>query len=224
MRVLPEDVAKELKEYFSQELKEPAKFNLVDNGSEPSQVLVQLFQDLHDIDPRIQYELSRFPESHRKEFAKVKITDEKSLFGYYRDNWGYLGIPSNEEFRTLIEDIVQVSKRDPGLPEEVAQEVKQKVARIQEPTSIFVYITLQCPYCPYMVFYSHQLSMLNPKIVSYAIAAEFYPDSADAFGVMEVPRIIVFQGDEVVADLLGAMPINMYVDKLLESIEKHRKQ
>lgn len=54
------------------------------------------------------------------------------------------GIPSGYEFSTLIEDIVMVSRGDPGL----SAQTLAALEKLTGPVNIQVFVTPTCPHCP----------------------------------------------------------------------------
>lgn len=101
----------------------------------------QLVQELGALSDKIEVEVHDFVAD--AELAKaygvdkipaviVRGTGEDEDYGIR-----FYGIPSGYEFTTLVEDILDVSRRDPGLPEEVME----LLARVDQPVHMQAMIT-----------------------------------------------------------------------------------
>ncbi len=120
----------------------------------------------------------------------------------------YFGIPSGYEFGSLIEDIRMVGKRDSGL----SPSTRQRLARIQTPVHIQVFVTPTCPYCPRMVRLAHQVAMESPWIRADMVEAMEFPELADYYGVYGVPRTVI---NEVI-HIEGAVPEGYFINELMK--------
>ncbi len=120
----------------------------------------------------------------------------------------YFGIPSGYEFGSLIEDIRMVSARDSGL----SPSSRKRLAQIQTPVHIQVFVTPTCPYCPRMVRLAHQAAMESPWIRADMVEAMEFPELADQYGVYGVPRTVI---NEVI-HIEGAVPEGYFINELLK--------
>lgn len=120
----------------------------------------------------------------------------------------YFGIPSGYEFGSLIEDIRMVGKRDSGL----SPSTRQRLARIQTPVHIQVFVTPTCPYCPRMVRLAHQVAMESPWIRADMVEAMEFPELADKYEVYGVPRTVI---NEVI-HIEGAVPEGYFINELMK--------
>lgn len=163
------------------------------------------------VDGRPLFEYDLVNVDHRPELARsFGITRVPSLLlldGHIR----YLGIPSGEEIRSLVETVIRISEGESGLEEET----KRMVARISKPVRLEVIVTPLCPYCPYAVLLSHMVALQSylhgrRTVISEAIEAFENPDIADRYGVTTVPVIAingipVFMGVPSEAELVGTI-------------------
>jgi glutaredoxin-like protein len=122
----------------------------------------------------------------------------------------FYGIPSGYEFNTLIEDIVAVSNDDPGLDDEILEQL----ARIQEPVHMQVFVTPTCPYCPTAVRTAHAFAMASEMVTADMVEAVEFPQLANRYSVMGVPKTIINEETE----LEGAAPEPLVVAKVLEAV------
>ncbi len=124
----------------------------------------------------------------------------------------YFGIPSGYEFSSLLEDIIMLSTGKTNLPADIEQKVKE----INSPVHIQVFVTPTCPYCPKAVLTAHKFAYLNQNIKSDMIEATEFPHLSNKYNVRGVPRSVINESDFVE----GAVPENMFLDKINESLSK----
>jgi len=124
----------------------------------------------------------------------------------------YYGIPSGYEFSSLLEDIQQVAKGDPG----VSEETRSQIAKINKPVRLQVFVTPTCPYCPSAVLMAHKLAMLNENIVADMVEATEFPHLAVRYNVQGVPRTMV--GESYAIE--GALPEPHFVQRVMEGYQK----
>jgi glutaredoxin-like protein len=108
------------------------------------------------------------------------------------------GIPAGYEFTTLIEAIRLASTGQSGL----SAETKKTVALLTKPTTIQVFVTPTCPYCPRAVSLAHRLAVESDLISAHMVEVSEFPHLATRYHVMSVPRTVI--GDIVHID--GAVP------------------
>lgn len=120
------------------------------------------------------------------------------------------GIPAGYEFATLIEDIRMVSQGDSGLQ----AETKAALQKISQPLHFQVFVTPTCPYCPRAVLTAHKMAMENEMIRADMIEATEFPELADKYGVMGVPRVVI--NDEHYFE--GALPEQVFLLAALNAL------
>ena len=126
----------------------------------------------------------------------------------------WIGIPSGEEIRSLVETIMRISEGESGLEDST----KQAIRSLNGKVSIEVIVTPACPYCPYAVVLANMLAFEsyiagNRNITSSTIEAFENPDIAERYGIMSVPAIVI-NGK----DLIVGLP---YERDLVERIARH---
>lgn len=109
----------------------------------------------------------------------------------------FFGVPAGYEFTTLIENIIMVSKGDPGL----AKDVLEEVDRIDQKVNLEVYISPTCPYCPKMVKAAHRLAMANDNITAAMIEAAEFPHLVQKFDIQGVPHTMITEEHGVVGQI-----------------------
>jgi glutaredoxin-like protein len=135
------------------------------------------------------------------------------LHGDKEYNVIFSGIPSGYEFGTIVEDILDISARKVSLK----QENIDKIAKIDKPMKIKVFVTPTCPYCPAAVRMAHKLAMANSNIIGEMIEATEFPELSQKFYVMGVPKTVI---DEGTIQFEGAYPEDNFVEKVLEAYKK----
>lgn len=123
----------------------------------------------------------------------------------------FYGLPSGYEFSALLSDIEDISNGKSSLRASTIESVQS----LQRPVHIQVFVTPSCPYCPRAVRTAHQLSLANPKMVdAEMIEASEFPELAEKYSVMAVPKIVINDSLE----FEGALPEQTFVSKVEEAI------
>lgn len=120
----------------------------------------------------------------------------------------YFGIPSGYEFSSLIQDIIMVGTGESGL----AEATRTALDGLEGPVHIQVFVTPTCPYCPSAVHLAHQMAYHSPWVTADMVEAIEFPDLAQKFGVMGVPRTVINEGVHVE----GAVPEAALLPKVLD--------
>ena len=120
----------------------------------------------------------------------------------------YYGIPSGYEFSSLLEDIVDVSKNESGF----SPETKAKLAKIDKPLHLQVFVTPTCPHCPKAVRMAHKAAIENDNITADMVEATEFPHLAMRYDVKGVPRTIIAEDYPIE----GAVSEMELVEKILE--------
>ena len=122
----------------------------------------------------------------------------------------FYGVPAGYEFMSLIEDIVDVGKRDHGLsPSVVAQ-----LAKVDQPVRMQVMVTPTCPYCPRSVRVAHKFAMASDYITGDMVEITEFPQLAVKYSVQGVPNTIINDSESVV----GAQPERVFAKAVLKVI------
>lgn len=177
----------------------------------------QLLTELAELSDKIQLEVYNFytDEDKVKQYGVDKvpatvIVSEDKDYGIR-----YFGIPSGYEFASLLSDIEMVSRGSSGL----SQRSIEKIKEIDVPVHIQVFVTPTCPYCPSAVHLAHQLAMENDLITADMIEAIEFPDLAEKYMVMGVPKVVMND----VYYFEGALPERHYVDRVVEAAKKTKE-
>ncbi|MCS7191091.1 MAG: thioredoxin family protein, partial [Fimbriimonadales bacterium] len=119
----------------------------------------------------------------------------------------YLGVPAGFEFASLVGAIEDVGKGDPGL----SPDSRLMLANLRHPVHIRVFVTYGCPYCPAAVRTAHKLAMASDLITAEGISSEEFPELANQYGVMAVPKVVINDRHS----FEGALPEPVFVQQVL---------
>ncbi len=216
MGYINENDKKYLKGEFEKHLKEEVKLMVfVGDKCQYCSVASAIAKEVSDLHPLIKFEEHSTEDSLAKKYGvehapTVVITDGDKYDGRIR----YVGLPSGYEFSSLIEDIIDVSRRTA----EVSPEVMEKLAKIDKPVRIQIFVTPTCPYCPRAVRTSHRFAIINKNITGEMVEALEFPDWANKWNVMSVPHIVINED----VQFIGAYPDEQYIEYVVKAYEKMR--
>ncbi len=202
---------KYLLDKFAQELKDDVHLDVFvgEDESEFADFTVRLVQELHELDARIQHTIHRNGNGRA---AELDITRTPTvLIGWdqgYRIK--YTGAPLGHEAGGFIETITLVSRGESGLQPQSLQ----KLAHVDQDTSIQVFVTPTCPYCPRAVVLANQIAIAAKGVVTAeCVEASQNMDLAQQFNVSSVPQQVI-NGDHNSISI-GAQPEAQFVDQVL---------
>ena len=116
------------------------------------------------------------------------------------------GIPAGHEINSFISAIMEMS----GVTFEFSDKILDRIAKINKPVDIKVFVTLSCPHCPGAVQTAHRLAMLNNNIKGEMIEAQTFYDLSTKYNVSGVPKIVI--NDKL--ELLGNQPVEEFLKKI----------
>ncbi|MBO2520092.1 MULTISPECIES: protein disulfide oxidoreductase [Limnochorda] len=121
----------------------------------------------------------------------------------------FYGIPAGYEFRTLMEDLVDVSRGTTSLSEKT----KEALQSLAVDAHIQVFVTPTCPYCPKAVRIAHQFAIESPRVRADMVEATEFPDWSQKYGVFGVPKTVINDVEEIE----GAVPEEFVLEALLRA-------
>ncbi len=215
------EVRTQLKDIFSKELKEQVNLKLFSQaiGCETCQVAEELLKELADVNPeKIKLEVYS-PLIDREISQKYGIDRVPTIVIEGDKDYGirYIGLPAGLEFTTLVQGIVQVSKREPRLSEKTVEMLKG----IDLPMEIMVFVTTSCGYCPSAAITAMNFAMANDNITALIVDASENMDLAERFQVVGVPKIVINRG---LVEFVGAQPENSFLGYVISAYEKLRRE
>lgn len=123
----------------------------------------------------------------------------------------FYGVPAGYEFTPLINDIINISKRDHGISDEIMAELN----KVDKPVHLQIMISTTCPYCPPAVSTAHAFAMANENITADMVETSEFPHLVNRYNVNGVPHTVINEKESVV----GAVPQKELVQKILNVIK-----
>jgi len=155
----------------------------------------QLINELAGLNDKIRTEIYDFvtDAEKAKEYGVDKVP---AIIILGEKDYGirFYGLPYGYEFQTLLEDLINVSRRRT----DVSEETKKKLREIKTLVHIQVFVTLTCPYCAIVASTAHKFAMENDLIKADVIEGSEFPHLALKYAVMGVPKTIINEKIEIV--------------------------
>lgn len=215
---IDESVKRQVREIFGHmENKVIAKLFLSEDRCLTCNETKEIMEVLRDLAPEGKLEIQEFHrEDNPPEIEQYNIDKYPTLILHNETNEAnviYSGIPSGYEFGSLVEDILDLSLGKVNLKKANLE----KIQKIDKPIKIQVFVTPTCPYCPISVRMSHKLAMANKNIIGEMVEATEFPELAQKYYVMGVPKTVINDGE---VQFEGAIPEDMFVEKVMEAYKK----
>jgi len=118
----------------------------------------------------------------------------------------FYGLAYGYEFRPFTESIINVSRGATNL----SDETKKKLASIEKPVHIQVFVSLTCPYCPLVTSLAHQFAMENDLIRADMVDVSEFSHLVQKYNVMGVPKTVINEKTEFV----GVVPEELFVQQV----------
>jgi len=116
------------------------------------------------------------------------------------------GVPAGHEFNSFLSALLEMS----GYESEVPADFAARVAKIDKPVNIKVFVTMSCPHCPGAVQKAHKLAMMNKNVVGEMIEAQTFYELSEQYKVSGVPKIVI--NDTI--ELVGNQPIESFLSSI----------
>ena len=216
------DIRSQIKDIFEKEFKEPVTVKLFSQaiGCESCQTAEDLLKELVEVvgEDRLKYELHT-PVLEKDIAEKYGVDRIPTIVIEGDKDYGirYIGLPAGLEFSTLIQGILQVSKRKPNLSEKTVELLKD----IDIPIELMVFVTTSCGYCPSAAVMAYNFALASDYITAKVIDASENPDLAEKFQVVGVPKIVINEG---LAEFVGAQPENAFLGYVMAVYERLKKE
>jgi glutaredoxin-like protein len=197
MSLLPEDKKEQLRSEFNEKLVDPVKLIMFTQQLECRfcSETRQLVQDMATISDKISVDVFDFVADAQKaqQYGISKIP-AIAIIGKIDYGVRIYGIPYGYELQTLVEGITSVSRGKTDLSEKTKEIIKD----IKKPVRIQVFVTLTCPHCPAAAAIAHKLAVESDMISADVIDAQEFPDLAQKYSVIGVPKIVINEKIEFV--------------------------
>ena len=208
MPMLPDDVKGQVIEAFAS-IKTPVKLINFTQTLECAycRETRELLQEIAELSDQVSDEVYDFVTDPEKVKAytidKIPAT---AIVGEEDYGIRFYGMAAGYEFTSLVYAIRLVG----GLGSQLDEETRQKVAAIDEPVHLQVFVTPTCPYCPQAVALAYEMAYANPNIRADGIESSEFPQLAIKYQVAGVPRTVINE-DTL---LEGAVPPDMLLEKI----------
>jgi glutaredoxin-like protein len=210
MNLIPQRTAEYLKTEFSKQLQAEVTLLVFTQEVEcPScRETRELIQELVPLNPKISVKVLDFlADSDTAKKLGVDKIPAVVFDGTENRGIRFYGLPAGYEFRALVEDIVDISSSMTRL----SQVTKNQIREITYPVHIQVFTIPTCPYCPQMVRLAHQFAMESGLIQSDMVSAIEFPQLAQKYAVMAVPKTVIND----VIEIVGEVPEAYFIEQIL---------
>ena len=210
MGLLPEDKKEAIRDEFKKKLEGPVKIVMFTQEMECRfcSDTRQIVQDMATLNDKITTEIYDFIANAEKA-KELGIDKIPAIAVIGKKDYGVriYGIPYGYEIQTLIEAIVNVSRGKTDL----SDKTKEILADIKAPVHIQVFVTLTCPHCPSAAAIAHKLAVESDMIRADVIDATEFPQLAQKYNVMGVPKVVINEKVEFV----GAFNEDLFAEHAL---------
>ena len=216
MALLNEKDAAAVRQQFAETLTQPVKLVMFSQEFECMycRETRQILEELAELSPLVSVEVYDFvrDQALAGQYGVDKIpatlVQRAGLDGAADRDYGIrlYGIPSGYEFVSLLEAIKLVGGGQVAL----SQATLDKLAALDQPLHLQVFVTPTCPYCPRAVVLAHQLAFASAYVTADMVEATEFPHLSNKYSVMGVPRTIINETTFVE----GAAPEAMLMAKL----------
>ena len=197
MSLLPEDKKEQLRNDFKEKLVDPVKLIMFTQEMECRfcSEARQLVQEMATLNDKITADVYDFVADAQKaqEYGITRIP-AIAIIGKVDHGVRIYGIPYGYELQTLVEGIISVSRGTTDLSDRTKEIIKD----IKNPVHIQVFVTLTCPHCPVAAAIAHKLAVESDMIRADVIDAQEFPDLAQKYGVIGVPKVVINEKIEFV--------------------------
>jgi len=214
------EIRTQLRDLFEKELENEVKVKLFSQaiGCETCQTAEELLKEVESLSSdKLKLEFYS-PVIDRAVAEAYKIERVPTLVIEGDKDYGirYIGLPAGLEFSTLINGIIQVSKRKPKLSDRTIEILQT----IDLPMEIMVFVTTSCGYCPAAAITAMNFAIASDYVSAVIVDAGENMDLAELYQVVGVPKIVINKG---LVEFVGAQPENAFLGYLVSAYEKLKK-
>ncbi len=214
MALLKDGDRRKVAEYFGA-IEHPVRIVMFTQSMECDycQMTRELLQELGALNSFITLEILDFvSDADQAEAFGVDKIPATLILGDKDYGIRFYGVPAGYEFMSLVEAIVDVGKRDHGLPDAILAQLE----RVDRPVRMQAMVSPTCPYCPRAVRTAHRFAMASDFITGDMVEITEFPQLAVKYGVQGVPNTIINDAESVV----GGLPEKDFAKAVLKSIRK----
>jgi hypothetical protein len=127
-------------------------------------------------------------------------------------NIHYLALPEGPETPPFLDALLGMPKGAAG----VREDWTRQLAGLRKKAELFVFMATTCPHCAQAVRAATQVSLVSPKVETFVIDAQRFPDLAGTYAVKSVPMTILDRGLSEV----GVIPPAGLVERIIGRADK----
>jgi len=210
MGLIPEEHKQHLKEEFEKNLKDDVRIVVFTQEVECPfcKQARELAEEVGALSNKIKVEVYDFvKDSEKAKEYQIDKVPATAVLGKKDYGIRFYGLAYGYEFKPFTESIINVSKGATGLSEET----KKKLASIEKPVHIQVFVSLTCPYCPLVTSLAHQFAMESDLVRADIIDVGEFPHLGQKYSVMGVPKTVINERTEFV----GAVSEELFVEQVV---------
>jgi glutaredoxin-like protein len=210
LSLIPDDKKEAIRTEFKEKLDKPVKIIMFTQELECRfcSDTRQLAQDMATLSDKITTEVYDFVANADKvkQYGIDKIP-ALAIIGEKDYGVRIYGIPYGYEIQTLIDALIGVSRGKA----DISEKTRVVLADIKAPVHIQVFVTLTCPHCPAAASIAHKLAIESDMIRADVIDATEFPQLAQKYSVIGVPKVIINEKVEFV----GAFNEDLFAEQAL---------
>jgi len=208
--LISEEHKQHLKEELGKNLKDDIKIVVFTQETECPfcKQARELAEEVGALSNKIKVEIYYFLKDSRKA-REYKIDKVPAIAVLGKKDYGvrFYGLAYGYEFKPFTESIINASRGATNLSEET----KKKLASIEKPVHIQVFVSLTCPYCPLVTSLAHQFAMEGDLVRADMVDVAEFPHLGQKYSVMGVPKTVINEKTEFV----GAVPEELFVQQVV---------
>jgi len=210
MGLIPEEHKQHLKEEFEKNLKDDVRIVVFTQETECPfcKEARELAEEVGALSNKIKVEVYDFVKDSEKA-KEYRIDKVPAIAVLGKKDYGirFYGLAYGYEFRPFTESIINISRGATNLSEET----KKKLASIEKPVHIQVFVSLTCPHCPLVTSLAHQFAIESDLVRADMINVGEFPHLVQKYSVMGVPKTVINERTEFV----GAVPEELFVQQVV---------
>lgn len=149
---------------------------------------LKAFSGIHS---RIRLELYEPGECARLE-EEMECLGLFPVTGLYLDGWDFTGvsfrgIPGGKEINSFVIAFYNVA----GAGQPLSEELRQRIARLDKPHSLQIFVSLDCHYCAETVILAQHIAAGNAGLKVQMTDARLYPCLIEKYNLERVPMLIL---------------------------------
>lgn len=191
--------AEQLKEIFAKELRDEVTILLfLKNEESTSREARELMEEVRNLSSKIKLQVHDFEkDAEAREKYGIARAPALTLLGKRDYRIRYYGVPIEQEFETLIEWLLGVSRGEAELEEST----KMALAQLGEERKLTLLVTYACSRCPRVAQLAISFALASEKISLDIIDVYEFPEAKQEFPFISTPKI--FAGDKTLTGPRG---------------------